>query len=188
MLWLQLQKFQFQFLISIPVFSIPISFSIPSIFHSNSGIEISWAAIPIPELNWPQPWWRCGSLSTLARGINLLANCCLAVLSHYLNQCWLIIKHDQTFTLVTVTGSSQAPINWLRASDAYMSVKHTNIAADNGLSLGWHQAITWSKAGILLIGPFIEILIKIYTFSFKKLHLQMLSGKWQPFCLGLNMC
>ena len=31
-----------------------------------------------------------------------------------------------------------------------------------------------------------EILIKIYTFSLKKMHLKMSSGKWQPFRLSLN--
>ena len=45
--------------------------------------------------------------------------------------------------------------------------------------------------GILLIGHlgnnFNEILIKIYTFSFKKMHLKMSSGKWRPFCLSLNV-
>ena len=43
----------------------------------------------------------------------------------------------------------------------------------------------------LLIGPlgtnFNEILIKIYIFSFKKIHFKMSSGKWQPFCLSLNV-
>ena len=29
--------------------------------------------------------------------------------------------------------------------------------------------------------------IKIYAFPFKKMHLNMLSGKWQPFCLDLNV-
>ena len=29
--------------------------------------------------------------------------------------------------------------------------------------------------------------IEIYTFSFKKIHLKMLSGKWRPFRLGLNV-
>ena len=29
--------------------------------------------------------------------------------------------------------------------------------------------------------------IEIYTFSFKEMHLKMLSGKWRPFCLGLNV-
>ena len=32
-----------------------------------------------------------------------------------------------------------------------------------------------------------EILIEIYTFPFKKMHLKMSSGKWRPSCLGLNV-
>ena len=65
----------------------------------------------------------------------------------------------------------------------------TIIGSDNGLSPGWRQAITWTNVGILLIGPlgtnFSEMLIGIHTFSFKKIHLKMSSGKWRPFCLGL---
>ena len=64
------------------------------------------------------------------------------------------------------------------------------IGSDNGLSPGRRQAIIWTSARILLIGPlgtnFSEILIEIYTFSVKKMHLKMLSGKWRPFCLGHN--
>ena len=67
----------------------------------------------------------------------------------------------------------------------------TIIGSDNGLSPGRRQAIIWTNAGILLIKPlgtnFSEILIEINTFSFKKIHLKMSSGKWQPFCLGLNV-
>ena len=66
----------------------------------------------------------------------------------------------------------------------------TIIGSDNGLSPGRRQAITWTNVGILLIGPlgtnFSEMLIKIHTFSFKKIHLKM-SGKWRAFCLGLNV-
>ena len=65
----------------------------------------------------------------------------------------------------------------------------TIIGSDNGLSPGRRQAITWTNVGILLIGPlgtnFSEILIEIHTFSFKKIHLKMSSGKWRPFRLGL---
>ena len=65
------------------------------------------------------------------------------------------------------------------------------IGSDNGLLPDRHQAITWTNAGILLIGPlgtnFSEILIRIETFSFKKMHLKMASAKWRPFCLGLNL-
>ena len=73
-----------------------------------------------------------------------------------------------------------------------MSVsKLSIIGSDNGLSPGRRQAIIWINAGILLIGSlgtnFSEISIKIYTFSFKKMHLNMSSGKWRPFCLCLNV-
>ena len=62
--------------------------------------------------------------------------------------------------------------------------------SNNGLAPTRCQAIIQTKAGILLIGPlgtnFSEILIKIHTFSFRKMHLEM-SGKWRPFCLCLNV-
>ena len=48
-----------------------------------------------------------------------------------------------------------------------------------------------SIAGILLIGPlvtnFSQIISEIHTFSFKKMRLNMSSGNWRPFCLGLNV-
>ena len=50
--------------------------------------------------------------------------------------------------------------------------KLTIIGSDNGLSPGRRQAIIWTNAGILFIGPwgtnFSDILIGIHTFSFKK--------------------
>ena len=77
--------------------------------------------------------------------------------------------------------------------------KSLRLSSDNGLSPGWSRAIIWTNfffiiwnnAEILLIGPlgtnFCEILIEIHTFSFKKIHLKMLSVKWRPFCLSLDM-
>ena len=65
------------------------------------------------------------------------------------------------------------------------------IGSDNGLSPGRRQAIIWTYAGILLIGPlgmnFSEILSGIDTFSFKKNRLKMPYAKGWPFCRGLNM-
>ena len=65
------------------------------------------------------------------------------------------------------------------------------IGSDNGLSPGRRQAIIWTNAGLLLIGPletkFSEILIKIHISSFKKMHLKLSSGKCRPSCLGLNV-
>ena len=53
------------------------------------------------------------------------------------------------------------------------------------------HAIIWTNAGILLIGPLgtniSEIIIEIHTFTFKKMHFETSSGKWRPFCIGLNL-
>ena len=59
------------------------------------------------------------------------------------------------------------------------------ICSDNGLSLYRRQAVIWTNAELLLIGPlgtnFSEILMEINTFSLKKMHLKMPSGKWRPY-------
>ena len=69
--------------------------------------------------------------------------------------------------------------------------KLTIIGSDNGLSPERRQAIIWTNAGILLIGPlgtnFSEILIEIQTFSLKKIHLKMSSANCCSFRLGLNV-
>ena len=69
--------------------------------------------------------------------------------------------------------------------------KLTIIGSDNGLSPGRRQAIIWTNAGILLIGPlgtnFSENLIRIQTFSFTNIRLKTSSAKWRPFCLGLSV-
>ena len=66
----------------------------------------------------------------------------------------------------------------------------TIIGPDNGLSPGRHQAIIWTNAGILLIGPlgtnFSETVIEIHTFSFQTMDLKISSAKGRLFCLGLN--
>ena len=81
-------------------------------------------------------------------------------------------------------------IHWGRVTHICVN-KLSIIGSDNGLSPGRRQAIIWTNAGILLIGPlgtnFSEIAIKIHIFSFKKMHLKMSSGVWRPFCLGLNV-
>ena len=80
--------------------------------------------------------------------------------------------------------------HWGRVTHICVS-KLTIIGPDNSLTSGRRQAIIWTNAGILWIWSlgtnFSEILIEKYTFSFKKMHLHMSSGKWRPFCLGLNV-
>ena len=79
--------------------------------------------------------------------------------------------------------------HWGRVTHICVS-KLTIIGSDNGLSPGRRQAIIWTNAGTWLNRPletkFSEILIKIHIFLFTKIHLKMASGKWRPFCLGLN--
>ena len=86
--------------------------------------------------------------------------------------------------LVHVPTSNVYLTHWGRATHIYVG-KLTTIGSDNGLSPGQRQAIIWTIAGILLIGPlgtnFNDILIGIQTFSFKKMHLKMSSAKWRPF-------
>ena len=99
-------------------------------------------------------------------------------------------KKDVTTLLMHWSYAFLASTHWGRVTQICVG-KLTIIGADNGLSPGRRQVIIWTNAGVLLIGPlgtnFSEILIEIYIFSFKKMHLKMSSGKWLPFCLGLNV-
>ena len=85
---------------------------------------------------------------------------------------------------------SQTLTHWGRVTHICVG-KLTIIGSDNGFSPGQRQAIIWTNAGIFLIRPlgtnFSEILIKILTFSFKKMRLKVSSAKRRPFCLGLNV-
>ena len=87
---------------------------------------------------------------------------------------------------ILLQGTMEDQFNSLRLSDTYICIsKLTTNPWDNGLSPGQNQAIIWTNAGILLIGPvgtnFSEIFIKIHIFSFKKMHLKMSSVKCRPF-------
>ena len=94
----------------------------------------------------------------------------------------MIVYHSIEHSLVSL-------IHWGRVSDICIG-KLTIIGSDNGLSPELRQVIIWTNAGILLIAPlgtnFSEILIKIQTFSLKKIRLKMSSVKWCLFGLGLN--
>ena len=136
------------------------------------------------------------------------------VLSHHLNQCWLIIIYILRNNISEIQNKSiknffeenafqnltakwrpfcsciNLLTHWGRVTHICVN-KLISIVSDNGLSPGRRQAIIWTNAGILLIGPLgtnsSEILIEIQTFWFKKMHWKMSSGKWRPFCLGLNV-
>ena len=57
------------------------------------------------------------------------------------------------------------------------------IVSDSGLSPGLCQAIIWTNAEILLIGP----LGTNFSENFKKMRLKVSSAKRRPFCLCLNV-
>ena len=103
--------------------------------------------------------------------------------NQYLRSVFRLTKVSQNIYMIFLT-------HWGRVTHICV-VKLTIIGPDNGLSPGRRQAIIWTNAGILSIGPlgtnFLEILIGIQTFSFTKMHLKMSSAKWGPFCIGLNV-
>ena len=116
-----------------------------------------------------------------------------------LNNCKLHKLRTRLVEIVVNTVSFAIYRNWLKCTTLYTlyglthwgRVTHicvgklTIIASDKGLSPERRQAIIWTNAGLLLIGPlrtnFSEILIGIQIFSFKKMHLKLSSAKWRPF-------
>ena len=105
-------------------------------------------------------------------------------------------KHVSTLT--TFIFSAPQYLKWPYCSSTHWGgVMHicvgnlTIIGSDNGLWPGRCQAIIWTNDVILWIRSlgthFSEILIEFLTFWFKKMHFNMSSAKWQPFCLGLNV-
>ena len=102
---------------------------------------------------------------------------------------WVIIVSWLVQVMVCLKPIKHQLPHWGRVTHICVS-RLTITGSDNGLSPGRRQAIIWTNAGILLIGPlgtnFSENLIEILTFSFTKMRLKVLSAKWLPFCLGLN--
>ena len=81
--------------------------------------------------------------------------------------------------------------NPLRPSDAYMCVINHNwliwwLVAWPALSHYLNQSLNIVNQTHLR-GNFNDILIEILAFSFKKMHLEMPSGKGRPYCLSLNV-
>ena len=61
----------------------------------------------------------------------------------------------------------------------------------NGMPHVWCQAIIWTSSGLFSIAclktQLNEILMKIQQPSFKDMHFEMLSAKWQLFVLGISV-
>ena len=116
---------------------------------------------------------------------------CISYAGECAAQRWILAKKGQECRsdVVFVASLNNLLTHWGRVTHICVG-NLTIIGPDNGLSPGRRQAITWTYVEVLLIGPlgtnFSEMLIEIHTFSFKKIHFKMPSGKWRPFCLGLN--
>ena len=107
-----------------------------------------------------------------------------------------ISSRIQLMPVIRLWGQDEiCEFNSLRPSDTSIRQLNihtcTSIGSYNCLSPGRRQTIILTSAVILLIGPLetnlSEILVEIYTFSFKKMLLKMSSRKWHPFCLCLNV-
>ena len=99
-------------------------------------------------------------------------------------------RHCNGRHVMTRFWAQLALTHWGRVTHIYVS-KLNIIGSDNGLLLGQRQAIIWTNAIILLIQSLgtnlSDILIEILIFSFMLMPWKMSSGKWWPFCLGLNV-
>ena len=111
-------------------------------------------------------------ISVISHVITLLRRTCpnrhKPPISHQLRRCSrLTIAAD----ISNIDPLSYVCTHWGWMTQICVS-KQTMIGSDNGLSPERHQAIIWTNAGILLIGPlgtnFSEILNKTHIFSFKK--------------------
>ena len=106
---------------------------------------------------------------------------------------WMIIHRATSYEIIIwLTAHTANNTGWFtHRGRIYVSVKKAIIGSDNGLSPGRRQTIIWTNDGILLIGTFetnfSKIVIEIHTFPLKKMNLKMSSGKWRPFCPGLNV-
>ena len=106
-----------------------------------------------------------------------------------------ILDHDQSpYNMVKLNAESKDPELIAHECRIYVPVNQVSMGSGNGLSPIGRQAIIWTSAGLLSIGPlvtnFSEILIKIQIFSFTKMHLKISSAKRRPFVQGdtSNQC
>ena len=94
-----------------------------------------------------------------------------------------VLKYPRFKLFLSLFFSNQQSFNFLTYWGRVTHICVGNliiIGSDNGLSPGRRQAIIWTNAGILLVGPlgtnFSEILSAIHASSFKKMHLKMSSA------------
>ena len=113
------------------------------------------------------------------------------------NTLWLcLLRKSDDINVSIVTNCMKNCLNyWGQVTHIYVS-KLTIIGSDNGLLPGWHQAIIWTNAGLLLIGPlainFNGILITFIHFCsrkcIRKCRLEMACGYLQNKPILVVLC
>ena len=107
--------------------------------------------------------------------------CCVHKKDSILAWIWTALMVRQRASILT---------HWGRVTHICVG-KLTIIGSDNSLSPGRRQAIIWSNAGILLIGPLgtnlSEILIEIPTILIQENAFESVVCEMASICLGLNV-
>ena len=118
----------------------------------------------------------------LTTGIYILCYCCDRQ-THQYHYWWVCLSQQSPWYKPCIWCMSGVPqFNSSPPSATYMRRwTGPSLVQVNGLSPIRHRAITWTNAGLLTIGllgtNFSEIWIVILSFSFRKMHLKMLSAK-----------
>ena len=151
-----------------------------------SGLVISvvWKTTGLLSSNGGM-WWQGTDL-----GIYLIKSAAFS----FEKMCLKISFTTEGLRWINLSNTMMLPLIWLIitlwSSDICIN-KLTIIGSDNGLAPVKREAIIWTNDGIMLIGPLgtnlSDILIDTHRVSLKKMHLKLSSGKWRPFCLGLNV-
>ena len=176
------------------------SMHMPWLFERKGYLKIQWIWIIKLLPKWvyfyvetPNKLWSCNSEIHRIYLCNPLVMICL---NKVMPVAWALfttgiyqkLKHRE---IITCHHIQQDIIAYLLLTHsgrvAHICIsKLTIIGSDNGLSS--HYLNQCEILLIRLLGTnSSEILSAIHTFSFKKMHLKMLSAKWHLFCLGLNV-
>ena len=137
------------------------------------------------------------SLMNVKAFLTLLLNGNVMNISRFLTILWFITWGDWVPN-VLIQWSSLLSLSYL-----FLWVLHWSGICSTGYSLqprgkyyqimAWclqHEAIIWTNVDLLSIRfqatYFNDVLFEIQKFSLKKIHFEMSSAKWVPFCLGTN--